>query len=987
MIGALRAGGWWLAAVGLCAGVLGCDVVKRVDDFPEAEDGSADGGEGEAGPAGEGEAPDGTGCAGMEDADCCPADGGCGEGEGEAVVGEGEGEQAGAGEGEGEGEPAGEGEGEGEGEGVGEGEGEGEGPVIPVRDEHGCPAGFLPGRTVWLGDVQGLVGYDTLPLFEEGVVEAADVVEAWDTGVPWWLALSPDGQGAAAFVAHDNPEVSGAAHLFDLATGEGIGDGVPLVAAGVEPRFLAGAAFTLDGARFVVAFQEGGSSKVAAIDVGQRERIDLGADAPGLQNATIEGQVLGLAILDSGRILVGVDRPGELVEVLLDAEDARRLTPWTGLHDGESAHLLESGGGDSLFVAFGGELAWLDFSDLDDQGRPAARRRPAAGEGHREVTIQALAVSWADPGVVYALVRSVTGSDDRVAHELNLHAYDLDEAADSPALFTVGLDVVIDPAELGELRIALSEDGFLLFIITRDESAVEVIWTPDGTDRERIETEVRLRSVAVRRRAPVELCDAVDNDCDRSVDEDFGALGQACGRVGACAGQQGVLQCSGLFDALCVRDPDGDAPEDEAETCDERDNDCDGDTDEEVEGVGVDCDSDGLGACLPGTVLCAEGGGTACDSNEAPTAERCDGLDHDCDGTPDNRPDVLGQERKLSDGSGETERPAIVWTGAAWSIAVEHDPPGVGKPQVRFFQVGPDGVPLDVDQLVGNPDLANRRPDMAFNGVKHVVVWDENLGAPDRVRGAILDADGAVIREDVLMNTASRNALDAAIASNGEAFLIAWGGNGALRLSALVASGNPTYTEHEAGDGPATSRPRLLPREGGYAVVWIENANPQTVRFALVDAEGVVEGPVRTVSDGVAITPDFVQTPDGWAVVWSQMVGGLREARMALLDAEGRVVSRRTLTVDTGALQPALAWQADSFAVLYHSQVTRGIEGVRVSPDIQRQSEAALLAPDSKEAAAVEAGGELLGMVWLHEDVPRDPADAWFATGYLGCPP
>ncbi|MFH1532425.1 MAG: MopE-related protein [Pseudomonadota bacterium] len=129
-----------------------------------------------------------------------------------------------------------------------------------------------------------------------------------------------------------------------------------------------------------------------------------------------------------------------------------------------------------------------------------------------------------------------------------------------------------------------------------------------------------------------ELCDALDNDCDGAVDEDF-PLGDPCSvGTGQCI-NSGALVCTpdGLGTG-CSADPL--APQ--VELCDALDNDCDGVADEDFP-LGDPC-SVGVGQCMnSGALVCTPGGaGTECDVDPfPPQSELCDGLDNDCDGGVD----------------------------------------------------------------------------------------------------------------------------------------------------------------------------------------------------------------------------------------------------------------------------------------------------------------------------------------------------------------
>ena len=130
--------------------------------------------------------------------------------------------------------------------------------------------------------------------------------------------------------------------------------------------------------------------------------------------------------------------------------------------------------------------------------------------------------------------------------------------------------------------------------------------------------------------ATAERCDNVDNDCDGSVDEDL-TRSTSCG-VGACAGNTGTETCTDgdWGDDTC--DPLDGAT---AEACDNVDNDCDGSVDEGLTRQST-C---GVGACAgnTGTETCTDGdwGDDTCDPLDGATAEACDNVDNDCDGSVD----------------------------------------------------------------------------------------------------------------------------------------------------------------------------------------------------------------------------------------------------------------------------------------------------------------------------------------------------------------
>jgi hypothetical protein len=133
--------------------------------------------------------------------------------------------------------------------------------------------------------------------------------------------------------------------------------------------------------------------------------------------------------------------------------------------------------------------------------------------------------------------------------------------------------------------------------------------------------------------ATAETCDNADNDCDGSTDEDL-TRPTTCG-VGACAGNAGIETCAAGAWGGDTCDPFEGAVADD--TCNGLDENCDGTSDDGYVATATSC---GVGECAgnAGLLTCVSGTPTdTCDPFEGAVADdTCNGLDENCDGTPDD---------------------------------------------------------------------------------------------------------------------------------------------------------------------------------------------------------------------------------------------------------------------------------------------------------------------------------------------------------------
>lgn len=133
-----------------------------------------------------------------------------------------------------------------------------------------------------------------------------------------------------------------------------------------------------------------------------------------------------------------------------------------------------------------------------------------------------------------------------------------------------------------------------------------------------------------------ELCNKIDDNCNGQKDEGLD-VGGACTGIGKCGTVAGHKECDGNGEVRCDTNPHGTSDQSVSELCNGVDDDCDREIDEGIGTLGkpgMPCTLPGV--CGDGVVECDGLFSTKCGSISKRVAEVCNGKDDNCDGVTDN---------------------------------------------------------------------------------------------------------------------------------------------------------------------------------------------------------------------------------------------------------------------------------------------------------------------------------------------------------------
>jgi len=443
-----------------------------------------------------------------------------------------------------------------------------------------------------------------------------------------------------------------------------------------------------------------------------------------------------------------------------------------------------------------------------------------------------------------------------------------------------------------------------------------------------------------------ELCDSLDNDCDRETDEDWPELGLACG-TSPCGGSY-ICTTEGLY-TICEEIPST------TEVCDGVDNDCDGETDETPAELACadtnDCTEDVCFFGLCQNVARDRDGDTYAD-------DLCGGSD--CDDLNPAAWEYIYDQRVLAGALySASNSPSLVWTGIELGVAWvdwRYYPT-----EIYFARVNSSLTEIGSDVRITTAAEQSDFPTLVWTGSEYALAWSDWRSTITRdIYFTRIDSVGRKVIGDIQVTAAlnSTSSYEPSLVWTGTEFGVVFtnGENGDIYFARFAASGDEIGSELAIAADPAIQEccPKMVWTGTAYGLVWNASVSGgQEVRFSRFTSTGSPIGGVTVVESlaemGDPTYPDLVWNGSIFSLVWTGNTTGNYEIYLGKVNESGAVIgaaAQLTNTVDLSR-HPTLVWNGVEYGLFWQEVSSTYERGylMRVDRDGRRLSSEILFSP------------------------------------------
>jgi hypothetical protein len=296
----------------------------------------------------------------------------------------------------------------------------------------------------------------------------------------------------------------------------------------------------------------------------------------------------------------------------------------------------------------------------------------------------------------------------------------------------------------------------------------------------------------------------------------------------------------------------------------------------------------------------------------------------------DRNGNPLADSERVARVNAESYGGPLIWTGERY-LTVYDDARQDGNYEIYFNLLNREGQRLNEDLRVTTADDYSLRPSIVWTGVEALVVWDdrrfEDAGDASAIFGQRISLEGQLLGSNVRLTPPSVQGEGASIALSdsgvGIAFVSVTDGLDETRIRFLTASrGLEKPSDVTTIDFANADNPVVAALEKTYVVTFHEDSGVigPSIFGVVIGPNGVERGPQSmTVGGNYARSNATYSYGDRFVMVWAekgatyQLYAQVFDAKLAPVSARLRVTNTATDTVG-----PALARSADGgLGILY----------------------------------------------------------------------
>jgi len=284
----------------------------------------------------------------------------------------------------------------------------------------------------------------------------------------------------------------------------------------------------------------------------------------------------------------------------------------------------------------------------------------------------------------------------------------------------------------------------------------------------------------------------------------------------------------------------------------------------------------------------------------------------------------IGTDLRVTNASGTSDNPWIVWTGSAYGIAWEDL--SDGYPAIFFVRIDAAGSKLGTERAVVAAETGTvRTPRLVWTGSEYGLFWNDNRSGNWQNDFRTIDEDGIALGTPRAINTAGYDSGPCQAAWNGAGYVVTNNrlGDTEIYVVRLDAQGFTLGPEQRVTYLSGTSRsPSIVWHGTEYGLFWIDNHyGPHELFYARLSLDGTkLGGDIRLMAaTGTLPLHSVAWTGSEYGLAWVDTKSGNSEVYFQRIDTNGTPVSPEVRVTDDPAVSqtPSLQWTGTGFGLAF----------------------------------------------------------------------